>query len=43
MELEVGQLTPTNKLDINFVSSLFSLLNIELHKRTKVVPRIGDL
>jgi len=43
MELEVGQLSPTNTLDTNFLSSLFSLLSIELHEKTKVVPRIKDL
>lgn len=43
MELEVGQLSPTNTLDSNFLSSLFNLSSIELHERTKVVPRRGDL
>jgi hypothetical protein len=43
MELEVGQLSSTNTLDTNFLSSLFSMLSIELHERTKVVPQIGDL
>jgi hypothetical protein len=42
MELEVGQLSPTNTLNTNFLSSLFNMLSIELHERAKVVRRIGE-